>query len=167
VVLVFVILAAMFRSVWSGLLGTAPTTLVLLVVYGGMSLLDVRLDMGTSLLAGLIVGAGVDFAMHMLATWRAAPGEPVDVAARASALHTGEAVWTNAITVAAGFFVLTLGEARPLRNVGGLTAVAMIAAALGTFVVVPVLARRRAYGDWQVAPAPAPEAVPAAVPVEE
>ena len=47
--------------------------------------------------------------------------------------------------VAVGFFVLTLGEARPLKNVGGLTAAAMIVAALVTFLVIPVLARRRRY----------------------
>jgi hypothetical protein len=47
--------------------------------------------------------------------------------------------------VAAGFFVLTLGEARPLQNVGGLTAAAMITAALGTFLIVPALARKRSY----------------------
>jgi predicted RND superfamily exporter protein len=47
--------------------------------------------------------------------------------------------------VAAGFFVLTLGEARPLQNVGSLTAAAMVVAALATFVVVPGLANRRSY----------------------
>jgi len=41
--------------------------------------------------------------------------------------------------------VLTMGEARPLQNVGGLTAAAMMTAALATFVAVPVLARKRAY----------------------
>ena len=47
--------------------------------------------------------------------------------------------------VASGFFVLTLGEARPLQNVGGLTASAMLIAALATFVLIPVLAGRRGY----------------------
>jgi hypothetical protein len=47
--------------------------------------------------------------------------------------------------VAAGFIVLTFGEARPLQNVGGLTAAAMILAALATFLVIPALARRHTY----------------------
>ena len=49
---------------------------------------------------------------------------------------------------AAGFFVLTLGEAKPLQNVGGLTSAAMITAALATFIALPVLAGKRAYG-WR------------------
>ena len=47
--------------------------------------------------------------------------------------------------VAGGFVVLTMGEARPLQNVGGLTAAAMLAAAFATFVAVPLLARKRTY----------------------
>ena len=68
----------------------------------------------------------------------------VHAAERAGRL-TGPAIWTNALTVSAGFFVLTLGEARPLQNVGGLTASAMICAALITFLAVPALARRLSY----------------------
>ena len=41
--------------------------------------------------------------------------------------------------------VLTMGQARPLQNVGGLTAAAMMVAALATFAALPVLARKRAY----------------------
>jgi predicted RND superfamily exporter protein len=47
--------------------------------------------------------------------------------------------------VFAGFLVLTQGEAKPLQSVGGLTAAAMLTAALATFVTIPVLARRRSY----------------------
>ena len=56
--------------------------------------------------------------------------------------------------VSAGFLVLTLGQARPLKTVGGLTGAAMLAAALATFVVIPALARRRRYAG----PTPDPAA---------
>ena len=49
------------------------------------------------------------------------------------------------LMIAAGFLVLTMGEARPLKNVGGLTAAAMLVAAAATFLAVPVLARRLQY----------------------
>jgi len=47
--------------------------------------------------------------------------------------------------VAAGFFVLTLGEARPLKHVGTLTAVAMVVASLSTFLLVPIFAKKHEY----------------------
>ena len=77
-----------------------------------------------------------------MAAWR---GENTLDALRHSVKETAPAIWTNALMVAAGFFVLSLGEARPLQNVGLLTAAAMLAAAVGTFLVIPVFARRKQY----------------------
>ena len=143
--LVAVVLAWRFGSLASGLLATAPMALALLVVYGGMGALGIHLDIGTAMLASIVIGAGVDYAVHLLSAWYAADGEPLDRGAARAAARTGPAIWTNALMVAAGFFVLTLGDARPLRNVGGLTSAAMLTAALTTFLVLPALARRRRY----------------------
>ncbi|MBW2453618.1 MAG: MMPL family transporter [Deltaproteobacteria bacterium] len=143
--LVLLIMTALFRSLWSGMLAAAPTALTLLVIYGAMGLAGVHLDIGTSMLAALIIGAGVDYAVHLLAAWRCGVGQDTSHAAVRAAELSGPAIWTNALMVCAGFFVLTLGEAKPLRNVGGLTAAAMIAAGLTTFVALPVLARKRRY----------------------
>jgi len=143
--LVWLIMSLMFRSFVTGLLAIAPTVLTLCVVYGGMGLVGVHLDIGTSMLACIVLGSGVDYAIHLVSAWRApADGNRAD-AARAAASTTGPAIWTNAIMVTAGFAVLALGEAKPLQNVGSLTAVSMIAAALATFLAIPVLARRTSY----------------------
>lgn len=143
--LVLVIMVGLFRSLSSGALAAAPTVVTLLVVYGLMGAMGMHLDIGTSMLASIIVGAGVDYAVHLLAAWRAEEGEDLTDAARSAAQRAGPAIWTNALMVAAGFFVLTLGQARPLKNVGSLTAAAMVAAGLATFLVLPILARKRRY----------------------
>ena len=143
--LIVLIMALIFRSLATGLLVAAPTLFTLVVVYGGMGLLGVRLDIGTSMLASLILGAGVDYAVHLTATWYAPAGASLVSAAARAADRSGPAIWTNAIMVCAGFLVLATGEARPLQNVGGLTGAAMITAAVATFLLVPVLARRRVY----------------------
>jgi len=143
--LVAMILSIAFRSLRAGLLATAPTALALLVIYGAMGAAGISLDIGTSMLASLIIGAGVDYAVHFLSAWYAREDEPLVQAVMRATARVGPAVWTNAVMVAVGFFVLTLGEARPLKNVGGLTAAAMIVAAAVTFLVIPILARRRFY----------------------
>lgn len=135
----------LYRSLTSALLAMAPVSLTLLVVYGGMGLLGIHLDIGTSMLASLTTGAGVDYAIHLLAAWKAKEDGSLQGAAAYSAFLVGRAIWTNALVVSAGFLVLTMGEARPLQNMGGLTATAMMVAALTTFAAIPVLARRRAY----------------------
>ncbi|APR76306.1 membrane protein [Minicystis rosea] len=151
--LVLIIVLVLYRSFWSALLAMAPVTMTLLVVYGGMGFLGVHLDIGTSMLASLTTGAGVDYAVHLLAAWKGPPGtgKPDKAALRGAAAYSaflvGRAIWTNALMVAGGFVVLTMGEARPLQNVGMLTAVAMMAAALATFAAIAAFARRRSYDD--------------------
>ncbi|HLM74388.1 MAG TPA: MMPL family transporter [Polyangiaceae bacterium] len=143
--LVVIIMAAVYRSLWSSLLVNAPIAVTLILVYAVMGLLRIRLDIGTSMLASLIIGAGVDYAVHLTATWNAPSDRPLAEAAAAAGARSGPSIWLNALMVAAGFVVLTFGEARPLQNVGGLTAAAMILAALATFLVIPALARRHRY----------------------
>ena len=152
---VAVVLAIRFRSPLSGLLAVAPTGAALLVIYGGMGLLGIRLDIGTSMLASIVIGAGVDYGVHLLSAWHAREGEPAIAGAVRAAARSGGAIWTNAMAVAAGFFVLTLGDARPLKNVGGLTAAAMLVAAGCTFVVLALLGRRRQYDPTADAADPA------------
>jgi predicted RND superfamily exporter protein len=142
---VLILMTLLFRSPLAGIIGSMPTAVTLLVIYGGMGWLGIRLDIGTSMLASLIIGAGVDYGVHLMSAWRAPLGGSLGDAAEAAGRETGPAIWTNALTVSAGFFVLTLGDARPLKNVGGLTASAMICAALITFLAVPAFARRLFY----------------------
>jgi predicted RND superfamily exporter protein len=80
-----------------------------------------------------------------MAEWYGPSDKPIADAAAYGASQTGVSIWINAIMVCAGFYVLTLGKARPLQNVGGLTAAAMLAAAVATFVTIPALARKRRY----------------------
>lgn len=144
--LVVALMSILYRSIPSGLLAASPVLLTLLLVYGAMGALGIPLEIGTSMLASLITGAGVNYAAHLLAAWRAPGGTDDLVAAAATAAKlSGPAIATNALMVCAGFLVLTQGEAKPLQSVGGLTAAAMLTAALATFVALPVLARKRSY----------------------
>jgi hypothetical protein len=145
VLLVFVLLALMFRSLTAGLLAIVPTLFTLVVIHGVMGAFRIQLDLGTSLLGSLILANGVDFAVHLMATWSAREDGQLSRAAAAAADRTGPAIWTTAIAMFVGFFVLTLGDARPLQNVTALKATAMLVGAAASFLLVPVLARRKSY----------------------
>jgi hypothetical protein len=145
--LVVILMSLFFRSFSAGMLASAPTAVTLLFVFGVMGAMGVHLDIGTSMLSSIIIGAGVDYGVHLLAGWKSASDQGITEAAQNAARTTSEAIWTNAAMVAIGFFVLTLGEAKPLQNVGSLTATAMICAATATFIVIPMLARRSRYTD--------------------
>lgn len=144
--LVLLITSWMFRSARTGLLAAGPSLLTVAMLYAAMTFLGIRLDIGTSLLASLIVGAGTDYAIHALSAWDSTEGRPLEEAAARSARVAGQGIWTNALMVACGFSVLTLGEAKPLQNVGGLTAAAMVLSAFATFLIVPAFAQKHRYG---------------------
>lgn len=165
--LVLVITSAMFRSLRTGFLATGPALLTVAVLYAAMTLIGVRLDIGTSLLASLVVGAGTDYALHALSAWEAPADRPLSEAAARSAQVAGQGIWTNALMVACGFSVLTLGEAKPLQNVGGLTATAMVLSAFATFFIVPAFAQKHKYSRGSRMPdGPVPSDDPEAVPAE-
>jgi predicted RND superfamily exporter protein len=146
-ILVLILMSLFFRSFTAGMLASAPTVVTLILVFGAMGAMGVHLDIGTSMLSSIIIGAGVDYGVHLLAGWRTDRDGDMSTAACNAARTTSEAIWTNAAMVAIGFFVLTLGEAKPLQNVGSLTATAMVCAAAATFIVIPMLARRSRYTD--------------------
>jgi uncharacterized protein len=143
-VLVWLTISLLFRRLSAGLLALTPTLVTIGIIYGAMGWMNLHLDIGTSMLASLIIGAGVDYGIHVLAARRDTEGNDTEIA-RQSGETTGPGVLINALMVAAGFFVLTLGEARPLQIVGGLTAAAMGVSALATYLTIPALARRREY----------------------
>lgn len=143
--LVVLIITVLFRSLTVGLLAAAPTAFTLAIVYGGMAALGMPLDIGTSMVASLILGAGVDYGVHFLWNWHAEAGGTVFDAIDHAVDETTHGIWTNGIAFAVGFYVLALGEARALQNVGRLTAAALLVAAFATFVLIPLLANRLSY----------------------
>lgn len=130
--LVFILEVLFFRSVLRAFIATTPTAVALVVIYGGMGLAGTHLDVGTSMLGSIVIGAGVDFGIHLA---RAIDDRGGDVFAGVADAAPG--IWVNASMVAAGFAVLTLGDAPPLFNIGWLTTGAMFTAALATLAIVP------------------------------
>lgn len=140
---IFILMGILFiykgglRGLFDGWIAALPTLFTLIVVYGLMSLLEIRLDIATAMLAVFILGIGVDYGAHFIYAWR----EEKDL--NDAILHSAPAIFTNAITIAAAFFVLTFGDARPLRNLGLLTSSAMFVALLATFCLLPLFDRKK------------------------
>ena len=162
--LVVAILSVMLGSIRSGLAASCPTVFTLLVIHAAMGAFGIHLDVGTSLLGSLILANGIDYAVHLFAAWETPVEGSLARAAACAADRAGIAIWTSAATMFAGFFILSLGEARVLQNVTGLKAAAMIVGAFSSFLIVPALARRTRYRLLKepcdaVAPSDAVEAV--------
>ncbi len=132
--LVFLLLVLLFRSPLAGILGMIPTGLTLLVTFGLMGMFPSRfpLDIGSSMLASIALGVGIDYAIHFLWRYR-------ETGADDAMRTTGRAIIINAVEITAGFIVLAAASLVPMSNFGILTAVTLLVAALATLILMPAV----------------------------
>ncbi|RMG99669.1 MAG: hypothetical protein D6705_02845 [Deltaproteobacteria bacterium] len=123
VLLVFGYLAALVPALWT-----------LAVVGAVVALLGHTVSIGTSMVTSLSLGAGVDFAIHLLFRARQEGG---DAAAAVRAL--GGVVVASGATVGLAFFVLARASMPPIAEFGVGIAVALSVAAVGAILWVPHL----------------------------
>ena len=120
------------------------------------------LNMITAFIAAILMGLGIDFAVHAgsrVAEERAA-GQPAALAIPAAFGHLGRALGAAAVTTMATFASLTVFDFRGFSQFGFLAAIGVASCLAAVYVVMPplllVTRRRRA-----APPAPAPPAVTA------
>ncbi len=132
--LVLLILILVFRSFRAGLVGMLPTGLTLLVTFGLMGLFPQRLplDIGSSMLASIALGVGIDYAIHFLWRYRKSGLE-------GAMRNTGRAIVINAAEITAGFVVLVSASIVPMSNFGLLTAETLLTAAVATLILMPAM----------------------------
>ncbi|MGM0432818.1 MAG: efflux RND transporter permease subunit [Spirochaetota bacterium] len=140
-VLVAVILALLFKSVLTGLVGIIPIAITAAINFGTMGILGIPLSSATALISSIAVGIGVDYAIHLIEHYRTVRihGLSIRDAAYETAAHTGRAIIYNAVAVMGGFAVMLFSVFPPNRQVGGLVALNMATSAVGTLTVLLVI----------------------------
>lgn len=140
---VFAVTAWLARSAMRGLLCVVPATLAVLFNFAAMGWLGIPLGVATSMFAGMTLGVGVDYAIHLLerlAKIREAGLEGPAALTRALS-ETGPAILIDSASSTLGFAVLLLSQVPANHRLGGLLTLSLLVAVLATLVVVPVLAQ--------------------------
>ncbi len=148
-VVVFLLVATFLRTMggsliaamgWAGI-GMFSTLLPVLVTLGVMGFAGIDLDMGTAMVAAIMIGISVDDSIHLLAQFQRlrALGQGPALAMERSVLHVGQAVVTTSLALAAGFFVLTLSSWQSISSFGFLSGVVILGALASVLVVLPAL----------------------------
>ena len=140
--LVIALLIALFnRSFAAGLLSVAPLSICVLVNFAIMGFAGIKLNLGTSMMATLCVGIGIDYTIHYLEAYKReylASGGKGNFLLKTFAT-SGKAILINAVSVGAGFAVLLFSQFVILQELGFLIAFAMASSALVSLTVFPVL----------------------------
>lgn len=140
-VLVFICLVWLLRSIRGGLIGLAPILLTLVVIMGLMGFSGIPLDVATVLVAGIAIGTGIDYSIHFINRYSREfqEGRGVPEALRATLETTGQAILINIITVMSGFLVLLPANLIPLQRFAVLVALTTVGTGFGAITILPAL----------------------------
>jgi predicted RND superfamily exporter protein len=139
--LVGALAALCLRSLPLALLAMVPTTLPVLLTLGAMGALGVPLDVGTAMVAAVVLGLGVDEALHLLSAYRRLRegGLERDAAIEAALREVGRPLLTSAAALGLGFLVLVFVPWKSLASFGAVSVVAIAASLLADLLVLPAL----------------------------
>ncbi|MEE9279266.1 MAG: MMPL family transporter [Myxococcota bacterium] len=151
------LVATYFRSLRTAALALIPTLLPVVLTLGAMGALGVRLDVGTAMVAAVILGLAIDDALHVIAPYRArrVAGESSGDAIVAVVRSRGRALCTTSFALTAGFFALTLSPWKSIASFGLVSGIAILGALAADLLVLPalLLAADRTRGRRIVRPA--------------
>jgi predicted RND superfamily exporter protein len=140
--LVFLIIALSNKSFLAGVIGIAPLSISVLINFAVMGFLGIKLNIGTSMVASVSVGIGIDYTIHYIETYKReyrqrGKGDFL----RRTFVTSGKAILINAVSVGAGFGVLMFSQFVMLRHLGLLITLTMGTSAVVSLTVIPVLLR--------------------------
>jgi len=138
---VFLIITFSNRSLIAGFVGITPLSICILVNFAVMGFAGIKLNIGTSMVASVSVGIGIDYTIHYMEAYKReylASGGKGDFLFNTFA-SSGKAILINAVSVGAGFAVLVFSQFIMLQHLGLLIALTMCSSALASLTVIPVL----------------------------
>jgi predicted RND superfamily exporter protein len=138
ILIVFIIIAISNRSFIAGLIAAGPLSLALLCNFALMGFLDIKINLGTALISGLVVGIGIDYTIHFIELFKQEYESGGDFLRRTFS-GTGKAIVINALSVGAGFGVLAFSQFRIIAQLGALVMFSMFITALVSLTLIPVL----------------------------
>lgn len=137
--------ALLFRSFRDAFLVILPVSCSVLGVFACLTVFDIPLGIATAMFSAITLGAGIDYAIHLVAEYRAEQrcgARAQDAMARALGT-TGPATVTAALSVAGGISVFLLSGIPPNLELGLLIGVSLMICAVVSMVMVPTLALLR------------------------
>ncbi|MCK4250057.1 RND family transporter [candidate division WOR-3 bacterium] len=141
ILFVFVLMVIISRSLIYGAFCTVPITLTVILNFGIMGWFKIPLDVASAIIASIVIGIGIDYAIHFFSRYKEelAIGKSVEQALKITISNTGQAIFYNAAAVGLGFLVLIFASMPPLARFGWLIALTMFFSSMASMTVLPAL----------------------------
>ena len=138
-VIISIVVLFLIKDIRAAMLSMIPVSVAVMINFGLMGWLGIRLDIATSTIAAITIGIGVDATIHFLNNLRYQlhRGESMDTAIAHTIKNSGKAILFTSMALIFGFAVLLLSTFKPLIQFGVLMAVTMTATTVGALLVLP------------------------------
>ena len=139
VVVVFLLVSLFNRSFVAGFIGITPLSICILINFAVMGFTGIKLNIGTSMMASLCVGIGIDYAIHYIEAYKREYQDGSKNFILQTFNTSGRAIFINAISVSAGFAVLLFSQFVMLQDLGLLISLTMLTSAAVSLTIIPLL----------------------------
>ncbi len=136
-VLITLVVMAIFRSPSIGFMVPLPLILTLLGVFSIMALTGTNLDIGTSIIAAISFGIGIDYSIHIIAALKASTAQSKLARIQEALDKCAKPILINTLALGFGFLVLTLSGYQALINLGYFISITMFLSAIFSLLVLP------------------------------
>ena len=141
-ILCALIVILVFRSFFFGLAAASVVFISVAMELGILALIGWPLDFMTVMVSSLVIGAGIDFGIHVthrfMEEWRS-ERLSVDEAIRRTVGSVGKALGSAAVTTAGAFDIIGFSSVSYMRRFGLITAISLCCALLASLLVLPSL----------------------------
>lgn len=140
---IFLLVSMLLTDVRIGLIAVMANLFPITILFGVMGLFNIPLDTGTVMVAVIALGICVDHTMHFMVRYRRLMSEcsselsPLFKAVQ----QESTPIITTALALAMGFSTLAFSTFPPVALFGLLSAMVMLLALIGTFIVIPLMLR--------------------------
>lgn len=139
ILLILIVLYFAFRLWVAPIFTVAPLLFGIVWSMGIVGIIIGRLNMMTVFAVAMLLGLGVDYAIHMYSSYteRRAKGIGKDEAVKYSICHTGPSIIVGALTTAVAFFALNVSSLNILSELGTIMGVGIITTLAAVFWILP------------------------------
>lgn len=140
--LLTLLLYVAYRRIRETLVALVPITLTVAVLLGFIAISGIQLNLLTAVISSIVLGVGIDYAIHYIAAIDNARREGPGFVLRAID-RAGRPIAANALGIAIALTALWLSPLKIHSQVSMIMWVSMITAGLATLVVIPALLPRQ------------------------
>ncbi len=144
---IFITVAISMQSISYGLHALIPTIIGITLNFTIMAIFRIPLDMTTLMVTSVIIGVGVDDAIHFLLTYKNVyskaskelpPAEALHCAIRQTLEKTGRPILLTSMAIIFGMSAMLFSSFKPITFFGFLIALALFSATLGSLFFLPM-----------------------------